>query len=82
MSSYLEDHRVGYIDVGMGVEEVDGQLTGLLRVTTSTGKNQTRTTVSARHNDHEGKARNIEARAEDVLLLERQAPPPRHCTRN
>lgn len=33
---YLEDHRVGFIDVGMGVEEVDGHLTGLLRVTTST----------------------------------------------
>jgi len=33
---HLEDHEVGFIDVGMGIEEVDGHLTGLLRVTTST----------------------------------------------
>ena len=32
----LEQHGIPFIDVGMGVQEVDGQLTGLLRVTTST----------------------------------------------
>lgn len=33
---YLEKHPTGFIDVGMGIEEVDGHLTGLLRTTTST----------------------------------------------
>jgi len=32
----LEEQGVSFIDVGMGIEEVDGHLTGLLRVTTST----------------------------------------------
>jgi ThiF family len=32
----LEDHGTPYIDVGMGVHEVGGSLSGLLRVTTST----------------------------------------------
>ncbi|KZF07839.1 hypothetical protein A2J03_22600 [Rhodococcus sp. EPR-157] len=32
---WLEHHEVAFIDVGMGIEEVDGHLTGLLRVTTS-----------------------------------------------
>lgn len=33
--AWLEDHDLPFIDVGMGVDEVDGHLTGLLRVTTS-----------------------------------------------
>lgn len=33
---WLEQHDLPFIDVGMGIEEVDGRLTGLLRVTTST----------------------------------------------
>lgn len=32
---WLEEHDVPFIDVGMGVEETDGRLSGLLRVTTS-----------------------------------------------
>ena len=32
---WLEEHDIAFIDVGMGIEEVDGRLTGLLRVTTS-----------------------------------------------
>ncbi|GAA3695141.1 ThiF family adenylyltransferase [Nonomuraea antimicrobica] len=32
---WLEAHDVPFIDVGMGVEEIDGHLTGLLRVSTS-----------------------------------------------
>ncbi|MFE1037030.1 ThiF family adenylyltransferase [Streptomyces sp. NPDC058807] len=31
----LEDRDVPFIDVGMGIEEIDGSLSGLLRVTTS-----------------------------------------------
>ncbi|WP_030462065.1 ThiF family adenylyltransferase [Kitasatospora sp. NRRL B-11411] len=33
--AWLEAHEVPFIDVGMGVEEIDGRLSGLLRVTTS-----------------------------------------------
>jgi hypothetical protein len=33
--AWLEDHGFSFIDVGMGVDEVDGRLAGLLRVTTS-----------------------------------------------
>ncbi len=33
--TWLEDRDLPFIDVGMGVDEVDGRLTGLLRVTTS-----------------------------------------------
>lgn len=32
---WLEAHDVPFIDVGMGIEEIDGHLSGLLRVTTS-----------------------------------------------
>ena len=32
---WLEEHDVPFVDVGMGVEETDGRLSGLLRVTTS-----------------------------------------------
>ncbi|MFB7170652.1 ThiF family adenylyltransferase [Streptomyces sp. NPDC056254] len=32
---WLEDHDVPFIDVGMGIEEIEGRLSGLLRVTTS-----------------------------------------------
>jgi hypothetical protein len=32
---WLEEHDIPFIDVGMGIEEVNGHLTGLLRVTTS-----------------------------------------------
>ena len=32
---WLEAHDVPFIDVGMGIEETDGRLGGLLRVTTS-----------------------------------------------
>ncbi|MFE5597270.1 ThiF family adenylyltransferase [Streptomyces sp. NPDC056549] len=32
---WLEAHDVPFIDVGMGIEEIDGNLSGLLRVTTS-----------------------------------------------
>lgn len=35
LTSWLEDHHVPFIDVGMGVEEVDGHLTALLRTTAS-----------------------------------------------
>lgn len=33
--AWLEDRDIPFIDAGMGIEEVDGHLTGLLRVTTS-----------------------------------------------
>ncbi|MFH8789118.1 hypothetical protein [Streptomyces roseoverticillatus] len=33
--NWLEAHDVSFIDVGMGIEEIDGNLSGLLRVTTS-----------------------------------------------
>lgn len=33
--AWLEAHDVPFIDVGMGVEEIDGRLSGLMRVTTS-----------------------------------------------
>lgn len=36
MVDCLEQHEVPFIDVGVGVQEVDGRLTGLVRVTTST----------------------------------------------
>ncbi|MFE3628919.1 hypothetical protein [Streptomyces goshikiensis] len=32
---WLEAHDVPFIDVGMGIEEIDGHLSGLLRITTS-----------------------------------------------
>ncbi|MFD3549362.1 ThiF family adenylyltransferase [Streptomyces sp. NPDC058655] len=32
---WLEAHDVPFIDIGMGIEEIDGSLSGLLRVTTS-----------------------------------------------
>ncbi|ALO08275.1 ThiF family adenylyltransferase [Streptomyces goshikiensis] len=32
---WLEAHEVPFIDVGMGIEEIDGRLSGLLRITTS-----------------------------------------------
>ncbi len=32
---WLEAHDVPFIDVGMGIEEIDGRLSGLLRITTS-----------------------------------------------
>lgn len=35
VTSWLEAHGVPFIDVGMGVEEIDGRLSGLLRITTS-----------------------------------------------
>lgn len=35
ITAYLEKRDTPFIDVGMGIEEVDGKLTGLLRVTTS-----------------------------------------------
>ena len=38
---WLETRDVPFIDVGMGVEEVDGHLSGLLRVSTSTPGRQT-----------------------------------------
>lgn len=34
----LENYEIPFIDVGMGVSEVDGQLTGQLRITTSTSR--------------------------------------------
>lgn len=37
---WLECQDVPFIDVGMGIDEVDGRLTGLLRVTTSTPGNR------------------------------------------
>lgn len=36
--SKLEEFEVAFVDVGMGVDEVDGVLSGLLRVTTSTSE--------------------------------------------
>jgi hypothetical protein len=33
--NWLEAHDVPFIDVGMGIEEIDGRLSGLLRATTS-----------------------------------------------
>lgn len=33
--AWLDEHDIPFIDVGMGIEEVDGHLTGLLRVATS-----------------------------------------------
>ncbi|MER7721974.1 ThiF family adenylyltransferase [Streptomyces flaveolus] len=33
--NWLEAHNVPFIDVGMGIEEIDGHLSGLLRITTS-----------------------------------------------
>jgi hypothetical protein len=31
--TYCLEHQIPFIDVGMGVEQIDGQLTGLLRTT-------------------------------------------------
>ncbi|KOG33788.1 MULTISPECIES: ThiF family adenylyltransferase [Streptomyces] len=33
--NWIEAHDVPFIDVGMGIEEIDGRLSGLLRITTS-----------------------------------------------
>lgn len=59
---WLEAHGVPFIDVGMGIEEIDGRLSGLLRVTTSLpGRRDT-----ARHRipqptpEHDAYARNIQ----------------------
>lgn len=59
---WLEAHDVPFIDVGMGIEEIDGRLSGLLRVTTSVpGRRDT-----ARHRipqpapEHDAYGRNIQ----------------------
>lgn len=38
--SYLEEHGMSFIDVGMGISKTDDKLEGLLRVTTSTPGNR------------------------------------------
>ena len=45
---WLEDHDIPFVDVGMGIEEVDGHLTGLLRVTTSLPGRRHHTRVNGR----------------------------------
>ena len=59
----LEEFGVPFIDVGMGVDEVDGSLLGQLRVTasTDTSRDQVRSTLPI--SDHDGEdeyARNIQ----------------------
>lgn len=33
--NWIEAHDVPFIDIGLGIEEIDGRLSGLLRITTS-----------------------------------------------
>ena len=59
----LEEFGVPFIDVGMGVEEVDGSLLGQLRVTASTdsSRDQVRSTIpTAVHDGEDEYARNIQ----------------------
>ena len=59
----LEEFSVPFIDVGMGVEEVDGSLLGQLRVTASTdsSSDQVRSTIpTAGHDGEDEYARNIQ----------------------
>ena len=59
----LDEFGVPFIDVGMGVEEVDGSLLGQLRVTASTdsSRDQVRSTIpTAGHEGEDEYARNIQ----------------------
>ena len=50
----LEEFGIPFIDVGMGVREVDGTLTGLLRVTRSTDQTRDLTRGDLPLSDHDG----------------------------
>ncbi|NRQ37110.1 ThiF family adenylyltransferase [Nonomuraea sp. NN258] len=59
---WLEAHDVPFIDVGMGVEEIDGRLTGLLRVSTSLPgrRGQARRRIPPPAPEHDDYGRNIQ----------------------
>jgi hypothetical protein len=59
---WLEAHDVPFIDVGIGVEETDGRLAGLLRVTTSLPgrREQARTSIPAPSPHRDDYGRNIQ----------------------
>jgi hypothetical protein len=59
---WLEAHDVPFIDVGMGVEEIDGRLTGLLRVSTSLPgrRARARRRIPAPAPEHDDYGRNIQ----------------------
>ncbi|MEV3979316.1 ThiF family adenylyltransferase [Nonomuraea sp. NPDC049758] len=59
---WLEAHDVPFIDVGMGVEEIDGRLTGLLRVSTSLPgrRSQARRRIPPPAPEHDDYGRNIQ----------------------
>ncbi|WP_214417248.1 NUDIX domain-containing protein [Sphaerisporangium fuscum] len=70
---WLEAHDVPFIDVGMGVEEIDGRLTGLLRVSTSLPgrRGQARRRIPPPAPEHDDYGRNIQTsdlNALDALL--------------
>ncbi|WP_432198897.1 ThiF family adenylyltransferase [Streptomyces sp. bgisy027] len=58
----LETHDVPFIDVGMGIEEIDGRLSGLLRVTTSLPgrREQARGRIPTPAPERDAYARNIQ----------------------
>ncbi|WP_037602038.1 ThiF family adenylyltransferase [Streptacidiphilus rugosus] len=60
--NWLDARDVAYIDVGLGVEEVDGQLTGLLRVSTmlSGRRAQARSRIPAPAPERDDYDRNIQ----------------------
>ena len=59
---WLETHEVPFVDVGMGIEETDGRLAGLLRVTTSLPgrREQARPRIPISTPVHDDYARNIQ----------------------
>ncbi|WP_097275573.1 hypothetical protein [Streptomyces sp. TLI_55] len=59
---WLEGNDVPFIDVGMGIEEIDGRLSGLLRVTTSLPgrREQARGRIPAPAPERDAYARNIQ----------------------
>ncbi|MCO5974825.1 ThiF family adenylyltransferase [Actinoallomurus soli] len=59
---WLEARDVPFVDVGMGIEEVDGHLTGLLRTSTSLPghREQVRRRIPASAPEHDDYGRNIQ----------------------
>ena len=63
MVKKLEEFGVPFIDVGMGVEEVESSLLGQLRVTASTDKSRDQVRSTLPMSDHDGEddySRNIQ----------------------
>jgi ThiF family len=62
ITAWLEAHDVPFIDVGMGIEETDGRLAGLLRVTTSlpTHREQARGRIPTPSAELDDYSRNIQ----------------------